>query len=128
MKQLLKYFSRGDWGVIAALLAVAGVGFLLNLQRDTSQGTFVQVVYRNHLLYRLPLNADRSLSVKGDSGGLVLQIRDGMVWVSHSQCPHKICMRMGKISHPGQLIVCVPNRIVIQIVGREKPDFDVITQ
>jgi len=128
MRQLFKYFSRGDWVIIGVLLIIAGIGLLLNLQRNLSKGVSVTIVYRNHLLYRLPLNKDQSLSVRGDSGGLVLQIKGGKVWVSQSRCPHKICMHMGKISRPGQLIVCVPNRIIISIIGPENPTFDVITQ
>jgi len=128
MKRLLKYFSRADFGVVGILILVAAIGFLFNLRQDFSKGEFVLVRYRNRVLYRLSIHEDRSLSVNGDSGGLVLQIRRGKVWVSQSQCPHKTCMRMGKISHPGQIIVCVPNRIVIQIVGRGNPTFDVITQ
>ncbi|NOY77402.1 MAG: NusG domain II-containing protein [Calditrichaeota bacterium] len=128
MRPLFKYFSRGDWVIIGALLVVAGAGFLLNLQGNFKKGTSVVIEYRNHPIYRLPLNKDQSLSVPGDSGGLVLQIRKGKVWVSQSHCPHKICMRMGKISRPGQIIVCVPNRIVIRITGPNQPTFDVITQ
>ncbi len=128
MRPLLKYFSRADLGVVGVLLLVAVIGFLFNLRQDFSKGEFVLVEYRNHVIFRLPLDKDQKLSVHGDSGGLVLQIKGEKVWVSQSQCPYKICMRMGKISHPGQLIVCVPNRIVIRIVGREQPTFDVITQ
>ncbi len=128
MRQVFNYLTRGDWGVIGILLIFAGIGFGLNLKRDISTSELVVVEHNNKVIYKLPLNQNRSIAVSGDVGGLVLQIKNKKVWVSQSHCAQKICMHMGKISHPGQIIVCVPNRIVIQITGEDKFNFDVITQ
>jgi len=37
----------------------------------------------------------------------------------------KIDIKSGKISKPGQIIICVPNRLSVQMIG-EKSDIDVV--
>jgi len=47
-------------------------------------------------------------------------INSKKVVVAASSCQNKICIKTGSIKIPGQLIVCVPNRVVIKIVSNKK--------
>ena len=47
-----------------------------------------------------------------------IHIDQGKTWVSRSDCPHQICVHTGKIEMPSQTIVCVPNRVLVEITGR----------
>ncbi|MCL2797876.1 MAG: NusG domain II-containing protein [Firmicutes bacterium] len=51
--------------------------------------------------------------------GLTLVIESGACYVKKgsSTCPDHACERMGKITRPNQKIVCIPNGIVIRLVG-----------
>jgi len=73
------------------------------------------------------LNDDRTIEVEGPLGTETVIIRDGKVWVSDSPCPEKICIKMGKKWRSGEQIVCVPNRVVIDILG-ENRSFDAIAR
>lgn len=46
---------------------------------------------------------------------MVFTVADGTVSVSESGCGDRTCMRTGKISHKGETIICVPNRIIVEI-------------
>ena len=48
---------------------------------------------------------------------LTVHIADGKVWVEGADCPDKICEHTGAISRAGQQIVCLPNAVVITLVG-----------
>ena len=50
----------------------------------------------------------------GDSP--LLSAPDGLC-VSESDCPNQDCVRSGVISKPGQSLVCLPARIVIELQG-----------
>ncbi|HBE87040.1 MAG TPA: hypothetical protein DDW53_19330, partial [Lachnoclostridium sp.] len=39
--------------------------------------------------------------------------------ITEASCPDKVCVRTGKIHRSGELIVCLPNRVVITIEGEE---------
>lgn len=50
----------------------------------------------------------------------VLIDEDGILVVD-SSCHNKICVKTGKISKVGQIIVCAPNKVVIKIVSSKNP-------
>ncbi|MFQ3675838.1 MAG: NusG domain II-containing protein [Endomicrobiia bacterium] len=47
-------------------------------------------------------------------------INSRKVKVTESSCQNKTCIKTGSIKNPGQLIVCVPNKVVIKIVSNKK--------
>lgn len=48
-------------------------------------------------------------------GHMVVEVLDGAVRVRDSGCPDQICVLTGWIRKPGEMIVCVPYRVVVQI-------------
>jgi len=50
------------------------------------------------------------------------------VRIEASHCPQKICVHSGAIRRSGELLVCVPNRVVVRINGGTEHPFDLITQ
>jgi len=53
----------------------------------------------------------------------IVEIIDEKVGMHEADCPDKICYSPEYISRPGETIVCLPNRVVIEVKG-EKPDAD----
>ena len=41
----------------------------------------------------------------------------GRVCVKHSDCPDKLCMKMGWTSSPAKPIVCLPNGVTVTVVA-----------
>ncbi len=69
------------------------------------------------------LNEDRLI----DMGSNVIAIKDGFVYMEEADCKNQICVNTGKISAPGQNIVCLPNRIIVTITGKEE-GFDAVAK
>ena len=128
IRTYLSHLTPGDRWILTGLLAIALAGLGANWRFFHGTGHSVLVEWDNHLLYKFPMDKNADYFVPGRVGGLRLRIFEGKVWVESSTCPHKICMRMGKISRPGQIIVCVPNHLIIRIAGKTTPSFDVITE
>ncbi len=101
--------------VLVMITAVLiGIGLLINqLHTKPSNQSFVDVIENNHLKYHVPLSTPTHLSLKT----MEIEILGKQVRVIHSTCSQKICQHTGWISRPGQLLVCAPNRILIQITG-----------
>lgn len=51
------------------------------------------------------------------NGTNLLVIQDGKVWISEANCPNQDCVKMGKISMNGELLVCLPHKVTVSIVG-----------
>lgn len=70
---------------------------------------------------------DAEGSVQGPLGVSSYEVSGGRIRMKHSPCPNQTCVRMGKIDRPGDMIVCVPNRVVIRIVKTGDADLDGVT-
>ncbi len=65
--------------------------------------------------------------IKGVNGDTIMEISEGRVRVIQSACPDKICVHYGWVSKPGQMIVCLPNRVVVKIISSREQDIDFYT-
>lgn len=52
-------------------------------------------------------------------------VRDNQVWVEIASCHNQVCVRQKPISRIGETIVCIPHKLIIEIIG-ERQDVDVI--
>ena len=92
---------------------------LIFTHKKKTSGGIAEVKTPNRI-YRIRLNKDRIMTIKGKLGFLKLEVKSGKIRVLDSPCPKKICINTGWISKPGQMIVCIPNRVIIKILGSEK--------
>ena len=44
-----------------------------------------------------------------------LEIRDGCADMTDADCPDKICVNQKAVSRPGETIVCLPNKVVVEV-------------
>lgn len=47
----------------------------------------------------------------------VCEIKDGKVTMISAQCPDQLCRKQGSVFRPGETIVCLPNKVVLEIKG-----------
>ncbi len=126
MISFLRHLKKGD----LILAGVLGAGFVLSLilvHTLSGEGDSVTVIVDGEVQQRLPLKVDQTVTVAGPLGETTLRISEDRVWIENAPCPHKTCMRMGKIHSTGQVIVCVPNRILLRIDGKRRSDVDAVT-
>lgn len=62
---------------------------------------------------------DRKEMVFTGKSGLTNTVvaENGQIWVEEADCPDQICVHKGKISTSAVPIVCLPNQLIIEIVG-----------
>lgn len=127
----MKHFPlrRADILLLLALLLIGGV-LALALLLTGRGGQTVQVRVAGEVVASYPLSENRTCTVEGVSGGTnELVIQDGEAWLTDASCPDQLCVNMGKIDKAGQSIVCLPNQVVIEIVGdrtESEDDVDLI--
>jgi len=79
-----------------------------------------------HSKYVLDNNIDKEIEVITDKGYNIIQIQNGQVLVEESDCNNQLCVRKGVIEEPGEIIVCLPHKVVVQITGSSE-DLDSIS-
>ncbi len=66
------------------------------------------------------IHEDRVINVEGPLGATTVIIEDGEVRVEDSPCREKICVKMGRKKRAGDQIICVPNRVIVEITGESE--------
>ncbi|MBS6196588.1 MAG: NusG domain II-containing protein [Clostridiales bacterium] len=109
--------------ILFIALAVAAANYLFNGEAHKLQITMDGEVYGTYAL-------DQNQEIKiGDTN--VCAIREGRVSMTEADCPDQICVHTADISKAGGSIVCLPNRIVLEIISEDgsmvQPETDSIS-
>lgn len=121
---------RNDIILIAALLAAALLTYvgLRLLQGGNAAGGVAVVTVDGAEYGRFPLNEDCEERIALSDGAYnMLVISNGRADITEASCPDKICVRHRAVSKKGQSIVCLPNKVVVEIEGGEMDDVDLTT-
>lgn len=112
--------KKNDIILISAVFAVAALLSLLLFLTKT-EGDTVTVTVDGELLYELSLSEDKEIKITGKdgSGHNILVIKDGEAFVREASCPDGICSSHRPIKLGGESIICLPNKVVIEIVKKE---------
>ncbi|OQX95113.1 hypothetical protein B6I21_07125 [candidate division KSB1 bacterium 4572_119] len=127
LSTIFKLLTTGD-KILILIFFLFGFVSLFALQRYQQPGSTVLIKIANNKIYRYNLDKDREINLHGPIGTTRILIHKGKVRVIHSDCPQKICVKSGWISGSFEIIVCVPNKIIIAIESKNNQYFDVITQ
>lgn len=123
--------KKNDMFLILILLLTAGSWWGYTWWSAQNAGASeVQIWQDKALVGTYPLDASQPVTLPLDStyGHNVLVIENGAVRMTKSDCPDQVCVRTGAIDKPGQTIVCLPNRVVIEISGSKESPIDDISQ
>jgi len=116
---------RRDLLLAAGLLAIAAV--LALVWRPGELGAAVQVVLDGEEIARYPLAKDRRVVI-GEEDYNILVIQDGGASVTEANCGDHTCVRTGEIRREGEKILCLPHRLLIQVIGGEAGDIDALSR
>lgn len=118
------YVKKKDIILLLVILFIALAGFLI-FRMTQKDGDRVVVTVDGAVYKEYPLNKDISVEIPGVKGGTNhLVIKDGYADVTEASCPDKICVKSRKINKTGESIICLPNKVVVKIVGKGDVEVD----
>ena len=113
---------KNDIILAVIVIVVAAVGLLL-LNIFKTEGSFAVIKIDGIETERYPLSVNTEVVIEtGDNGRNTLVIEDNKAFMKDANCPDKICEGHSKISYKGETIVCLPHKVVIEIVADETTD------
>jgi len=122
----------GTWTdrLLFALVLVCILFGWLHIKQLTGGGEAMVDIYHGHtLLAEYPLHGQTPVhfAAEGEIGVSDILIAAGEVAISESPCRNKLCVRAGHKHHIGDMIACVPNRILVAIRG-DAHAFDAVVE
>ena len=116
--------------ILAAVIVVIAVAGLLFINFTKVQGDKVVVKVNGVETYAYSLSENTQFEIKTGENNEninVVVIENGKVRVTEADCPDGICKEYRPISYVGETIVCLPHKVVIEIVGEStEPELDVV--
>lgn len=96
--------------MITSLLFSALVLFaLFSFVKRTGKRVFIK--QNDTVVYSGELSKDGEVSLKHNT----VKIENGEVFMKSADCKNQICVKTGKISKSGETIICLPNKVIVEI-------------
>ena len=111
-------FEIGIWIVIFSITVLLACVYFFT----SKSGEYVQAKIDGKVKAEYSLKNNGTYPIIG-SGKNVLVIDDGKAYIKEADCPDKLCVKQGKIKRVGQSLICLPNKVVVEVVDT-KPDSD----
>lgn len=114
----------GDWLVV--LCSICAVIMLFVTLWQNNPAAQLQIRQGNHIIGTYTLNQNRTIHVQGPLGESIIQIThevgklEGEVRFVKSPCHGQYCVHQGWLKRAGQVAVCLPNQVSIELLGEKK--------
>ena len=117
-----KLLNVRDALIIVLLLGAACAAYIFC--NNSGKASYAVIAFDGTVTDRIPLQTDGRYTYP-QIPEMVFTVSDGAVSVTESGCSDKVCVRTGAVSHMGEAIICVPNKVAVTVDGGEG-DLDVV--
>jgi hypothetical protein len=108
----------GDWGVAVLGAILCAVSFPLAWRHGQADKVIVR--RGGELFAELDLSRDRRLEVPGPLGVTTVAVEGARARVVSDPGPRQYCVRQGWLARAGEIAICAPNQVSVEIAGRTR--------
>lgn len=117
--------TRLDKLIFCVLIAFSVLSILFTniiFAKKPADEVVVEVNGAEYGRYSLYEKNGKILDVKTEFGYNKIEILNGKVRISDADCPDKLDVKSGWIDASGEMLVCLPNRVLVRIDGEKDVD------
>lgn len=118
MKPWLALFRPGDWLVVLAGALLVGLSIPMFWQGGLADRAIIR--QEGKVFAEVDLRTRRQLEVAGPLGVTLIAVEPGRARIVSDPGPRQYCVRQGWLMRPGEIAICAPNRVSLQIAGRTR--------
>ena len=122
--------KKGDVILIIGivLFSLSSIFYIKNfLNRDTDT-KYLSVQVNGQEINAIDIldpDNDQEFEINTEYGKNTVIIEDGYVRIRSANCPDQVCVIHRKISKTGETIVCLPNKLVLEIKGDNNDEIEI---
>lgn len=113
------FFKKADFILMAVLILFGIVGSIL-VSSAQGLGDKVTITVDGELYGTYSLSEDREIRVENGKKKNLVVIENHTVKMESANCKNGVCVNHKPIAASGQSIICLPNRVVVSVEGKEK--------
>lgn len=108
--------NKNDLKLIV-LLIIFSIIIMLFINKKDDTNKIAKVYHNNKLILKIDLSKKESKEyyVKGDKGKIKIITNNGKIKVAKENSYYHLCSKQGFIKETYESIVCLPNKVVIEI-------------
>jgi len=110
--------------LLAVFILAAGILSAVGLAFGGGAGEVARITVDGREYGVYDLTEDQTITVESNGHFNIVTISGGQVSVTDADCPDKLCIRQGPAGRTNQSIVCLPNRMVIEVTGPDSGGAD----
>ena len=112
------HIKPGDW----LTLSLGGLFVaLLTLKLWSGDLADKAIVRSGGKIFReVPLSRDQEIVVPGRLGFSVISVKQRKVRITSDPGPRQYCVRQGWLQQAGEIALCLPNQVSVELVGSKK--------
>lgn len=122
--KLFRQLKKGDFVIFIIIIIIALSCFIPFISMSSDQ-LICEISQNDKLLHRIVLQDNFKDKFDIDTGKCTIRVENNSVWFEYSDCPDQVCVKTGKLSRAGQVAVCLPNHIIVKLIG-EQNEIDAI--
>ena len=107
---------------LLVILSIVIVSIFIIINITKKEGTIAEIYYEDKLVLTIDLNIDKEYIVDGLLGDVLLEVKNKQIRVKEENSPKHICSREGFIGDSSRTLICLPNKIIVKIVGESNID------
>ncbi|NLJ78754.1 MAG: NusG domain II-containing protein [Tissierellia bacterium] len=113
--------TKGDKILIASIivLSILSLVYIKNIALSDGE-SYVSIQVDGDEIKKIIFDKKiigKTIPIETEFGYNLVEIGDKRVRVIEADCPDQLDVKQGYISRPGEIIVCLPNKLVIEIKG-----------
>lgn len=118
---MLKLFKKADLILLAAVLLIASLFMVPLLQKNDASANgklFARITVDGKPYKTVELGPkEQELEIRTSYGYNLLKLHDKGIQMIDADCPDKLCLTFGNVKAVGQTIVCLPHRLMVEVVS-----------
>lgn len=121
---MLKIIKKADIILLILLVSIGLVASYFAAVGGT-KGAKAVITVDGQLYGTYSLSKNQTIVIERNNHRNKITIKNGKVQMASSSCKNQVCVHEGAISKTNQSIVCLPNRVMVQIQGGDS-EYDAI--
>lgn len=117
--------KKKDWLLIGVIICVTALAFFMHEFIGGKGAGSVTIKVNGKIEGVYPLSEDKEVKING--GTNILVIKNQQADMIEADCPDKLCVNQKPISKNKESLICLPNKVVVEVDSSENSQFDAVT-
>lgn len=116
--------KKKDWILILIIVGVAVLVTLIHVFIGGKGASKVTVKVDGVIQGTYSLAEDQEIEING--GTNILEIKNGRAKMIEADCPDQLCVHQKAVSMNHESIICLPNKVVVEVESSENSEYDAV--